>query len=79
MKNEDQAMHGDKMQMYSASELRSPMKRTTITLPDEIYEDAIRWADLEGRPTANLISFLVETAVKKRFPEKYTSVENTAQ
>lgn len=46
-------------------------KRTTITLPDGIYEDLERWADKEGRPTANLVAFLVEVAVKQRFPEKY--------
>ena len=46
-------------------------KRTTITLPDSIFEDLERWAGDEGRPTANLAAFLVETCVKQHFPEKY--------
>ena len=46
-------------------------KRTTITLPDSVFDDLERWADEEGRPTANLAAFLVETCVKQRYPDKY--------
>lgn len=46
-------------------------KRTTITLPDSVFEDLEQWAETEGRPTANLAAFLVETCVKQQFPEKY--------
>lgn len=49
-------------------------KRTTITLPDQIFDDLEQWADKEGRPTANLAAFLVEVAVKQRFAEKYPEV-----
>lgn len=49
-------------------------KRTTITLPDSVFEDLERWAKDEGRPTANLAAYLVETCVKQRFPEKYQQV-----
>lgn len=34
-------------------------KRTTIVLPDAVYEDLQLWADEEGRATANLVAFLV--------------------
>lgn len=55
-------------------------KRTTITLPDSIYEDLEKWADSEGRPTANLAAFLVEIAVKQKFSEKYLpTTENTGK
>ncbi|MBD3886222.1 hypothetical protein IFO70_31500 [Phormidium tenue FACHB-886] len=46
-------------------------KRTTITLPDSIFDDLEVWAEGEGRPTANLAAFLVEIAVKEKFREKY--------
>lgn len=46
-------------------------KRTTITLPDSIFDDLEKWAEDEGRPTANLAAFLVEIAVKQHHPEKY--------
>lgn len=40
-------------------------KRTTITLPDEVFERLEKWADRQGRPTANLAAFLVEVAVRE--------------
>ncbi|WP_414553536.1 ribbon-helix-helix domain-containing protein [Anabaena sp. CCY 0017] len=46
-------------------------KRTTIVLPDVVYEDLQIWADEEGRATANLVAFLVEQAVRAKFPSKY--------
>lgn len=46
-------------------------KRTTIVLPDAIYEDLQDWAKEEGRPTANLVAFLVESAIRFKYPEKY--------
>jgi CopG-like RHH_1 or ribbon-helix-helix domain, RHH_5 len=54
-------------------------KRTTITLPDGIFADLTQWADQEGRPTANLVAFLVELAVKQRFVEKYPEMADQAQ
>ncbi len=38
-------------------------KRIHVTLPDSIYEALERWADNQGRPTANLAAFLIEVAV----------------
>ncbi|BAZ19084.1 hypothetical protein NIES4071_109690 (plasmid) [Calothrix sp. NIES-4071] len=46
-------------------------KKTTIVLPDVIYEDLMRWAESEGRPTANLASFLIEQSVRAKFSNKY--------
>ena len=40
-------------------------KRVTVTLPDAIFSDLEQWANSEGRPTANLAAFLIETAVKE--------------
>lgn len=46
--------------------MANPMsKRTTITLPDEVFEKLELWADRQGRPTANLAAFLVEVAVRE--------------
>ena len=46
-------------------------KRTTIVLPDAVYEDLQLWADEEGRATDNLVAFLVEQAIRAKFPSKY--------
>ncbi len=40
-------------------------KRTTITLPDSVFEELEDWADQQGRPTANLASFLVELGIRQ--------------
>lgn len=45
--------------------------RFSITLPEEIAADLKIWAESEGRNKANLAGFLVETAVRQRFPDKY--------
>jgi hypothetical protein len=43
----------------------------SITVPDAIGEDLQRWADEEGRPRANLAAFLIELAVRQKYPDKY--------
>lgn len=50
-------------------------KRTTIVLPDKIFADLEKWADEEGRPTANLAAFLVEQAVRAKYPAEYPKPE----
>jgi hypothetical protein len=40
-------------------------KRVNLTLPDAVFDALERWADAEGRPTANLAAFIVEVAVKE--------------
>ncbi|NEO34479.1 MAG: hypothetical protein F6K36_29585 [Symploca sp. SIO3C6] len=40
-------------------------KKVFVTLPDSIHEDLERWAKLQGRPTANLAAFLIETGINQ--------------
>lgn len=40
-------------------------KRINVTLPDTVLEDLERWAQVQGRPTANLAAFLIEIAIKQ--------------
>ncbi|MCP6758784.1 MAG: hypothetical protein NHB32_08440 [Fischerella sp. CENA71] len=46
-------------------------KRTTVVLPDEVYEALLGWAEEEGRPTANLTAFILEAAVRFKYPDKF--------
>ena len=46
-------------------------KRTTIVLPRMVYEALEEWADSEGRATANLAAFMVEQAVRAKFPDRF--------
>lgn len=50
-------------------------KRTTIVLPDKVYEALEEWAEGEGRPTANLAAFLVELGVKRKFSERFPEMK----
>ncbi|PSB06096.1 hypothetical protein C7B76_30220 [filamentous cyanobacterium CCP2] len=50
-------------------------KRTTIVLPDKVFEALEEWADKEGRPTANLAAFLVELGVKRKFADRFPEVK----
>ena len=40
-------------------------KRVFVTLPDSVFEDLEQWAESQGRPTANLAAFLIETSVRQ--------------
>jgi hypothetical protein len=40
-------------------------KRVFVTLPDSVFEDLEQWADSQGRPTANLAAFLIETSIRQ--------------
>jgi hypothetical protein len=51
---------------------QATMAKFSINVPDKIGEDLQRWADEEGRPRANLAAFLVELAVRQKYPEKYS-------
>ena len=46
-------------------------KKFSVNVPDEIADDLQRWADAEGRNRANLCAFLLELAVRQRYPEMY--------
>lgn len=47
------------------------MAKFSVNVPDEIGEDLARWAAEEGRPRANLAAFLIELAVRQKYPDKY--------
>ena len=47
------------------------MARLTVTIPDLVSDDLQRWADLEGRTKAGLTSYVIEAAVRDKFPENY--------
>lgn len=51
--------------MQQISKLEDVSKRVFITIPDAVFADLEDWADQQGRPTANLAAFLVETAVRQ--------------
>lgn len=40
-------------------------RRFTITIPDSIYDELARWADHQGRATANLAAYLVEVGINQ--------------
>jgi hypothetical protein len=40
-------------------------KRILVTLPDTLHDDVEGWADYQGRPTANLASYLIEVGVRE--------------
>jgi hypothetical protein len=49
-------------------------KRINVTLPDTVAELLEKWADHEGRPTANLAAYIIETAVREaESQEKFPS------
>lgn len=50
-------------------------KRIMVTLPDALSADLERWADEEGRPTANLAGFLIELAIRMKYPDKYPTTK----
>ena len=56
--------------MLSVAVINMP-KRFTFVLPDAIAQDLEDWATDEGRATANLVSFLIEQAVRAKHPNKY--------
>jgi CopG-like RHH_1 or ribbon-helix-helix domain, RHH_5 len=45
--------------------LNAVSKRVFVTLPDSVFEDLEQWAGSQGRPTANLAAFLIETSVRQ--------------
>lgn len=51
--------------MYELIQDRSVSKRINVTLPDAVAELLEKWADHEGRPTANLAAYIIETAVRE--------------
>jgi hypothetical protein len=40
-------------------------KRINVTLPDAVHDELEWWAESQGRPTANLANFLIESAIRQ--------------
>lgn len=40
-------------------------KRIYVTLPDTVHDDLENWSDYQGRPTANLASYLIELGIRE--------------
>ena len=40
-------------------------RKVYVTLPDTVYDDLEGWADYQGRPTANLASYLIELGIRE--------------
>ena len=57
--------------MYDRSDIQNIQiednvsKRVNLTIPDVVYEELEAWAEYQGRPTANLAAYLVESAIRK--------------
>lgn len=59
--------------MDESMQKRNVSKRINVTLPDAVAELLEKWADHEGRPTANLAAYIIEKSVREaesqaRFP-----------
>lgn len=48
-------------------------KRFSVTVPDTIFEELEKMADTQGRTTANLAAFLIESGIREI---KKTQVQN---
>lgn len=40
-------------------------KRINVTLPDAVFDELEWWAESQGRPTANLANFLIESSLRQ--------------
>ena len=45
--------------------------RFTVNLPDAIGDYLQQWAEDEGRKKASLAAFLIELAVRQKYPERF--------
>lgn len=50
--------------MHSADSEQLVSKRINVTLADSVLNDLEWWAKSQGRPTANLASFLIEMSIR---------------
>jgi hypothetical protein len=48
---------------------QSEMKRLAAYLPDPIYEELEKWADVEKRSLSNLVGYLLEASVRERLEQ----------
>jgi metal-responsive CopG/Arc/MetJ family transcriptional regulator len=47
------------------------MAKFSITLPDKVAMALERWADEEGRNRGNLVAFLLELAIRQKYPDEF--------
>ena len=40
-------------------------KRIFVTMPDSVHADLEAWAEYQGRPTANLATYLIELGIRE--------------
>ena len=55
----------DRNQAQTIQAQENVSKRVNLTLPDVIYDELEAWAEFQGRPTANLAAYLVESAIRE--------------
>ncbi|MEA5450193.1 hypothetical protein VB780_16555 [Leptolyngbya sp. CCNP1308] len=53
------------MEVRNAMNVNIVSKRVLVTLPDTVVADLEAWAQYQGRPTANLAAFLIETGIRQ--------------
>lgn len=51
--------------MYGIRAKTDVSKRLNLTLPDTVFDELEDWAQQQGRPTANLGSFLIELGIRQ--------------
>ena len=47
------------------------MAKFSVNLPEPIYQSLMQWAEHEGRTKGNLAAFLLEAAVRLRYPREH--------
>ena len=55
----------DRNQVQTIQAQENVSKRVNLTLPDVVYDELEAWAEFQGRPTANLAAYLVESAIRE--------------
>ncbi|HEY9707704.1 MAG TPA: hypothetical protein V6D48_05820 [Oculatellaceae cyanobacterium] len=55
----------DRNQAQTIQAQENVSKRVNLTLPDVVYDELEAWAEFQGRPTANLAAYLVESAIRE--------------
>lgn len=45
-------------------------KKFSVTVPDQIFDLLEEWADEQGRPTANLAAYLIESGLRAAIDKK---------
>ncbi len=58
---------------------QSMSKRVALTIPEYLYADLERWAKQQGRPIANLASFLIEVSVREAIEKGELKPEQSAK